>query len=713
MQPRLPAVSGAESRAVEIMELAILGLLLVACLSGNAGEVAVANGEHVSGHGPVAPEPLRRARAGTPGSSLDLELPPAELRPRAVASATGQPGTVRLGLHRRLSEYHGDLVRRLSWVQDALDESVSASVTVTSPGSRRVRLALRATLPPGGAIRFFHGSPPEVVGMLDRDDFLSGGSGLRWSPSVPGSTIGLELTLPSSDARAETVLEIDRVAHDFETTSEEEECPRLFLACTEPWRWRPVADAVARIRFERPDGSYQCSGTLLNDTDENSFVPYLITANHCISTQAEAESVEAEWFYRPGPCGLGPEPIGRSTSGGADLLATDFASDSTLLILKGPDWEGVDEQGRQVPRFGVRFAGWDSRPRDSGAVYGVHHPGDGPKEYLEGRIEEVQDYEACNLDRRPCQHRRAGIRVSFTEGTVLAGSGGSGLFRGDRLIGLASSTDLCTEAWYGNFSEFFPRVRRWLVGQERQNAQDGGGRGRVLVHVEGGSEALGGEEVPVREGDSSTYSLSIEPRPTRHVSIDVQISGDTDLQASPDVLHFTAENWDRPQVVSLSAGEDDDLEDGSARITHVVRSLDNAYQHPGPPLRVSERDDDLEVAATALPPVEPGELEVTWEPVAGAVSYIVEWRVANQDFEDCEEPDDGTCPADRTRLVAGTDTKTMLGGLDDDTLYFVRVTARLDPSYGYVPASVFSVVTLAPQRPFLRGWRLAVPWERR
>ena len=222
-------------------------------------------------------------------------------------------------------------------------------MTVTSHGARRVRLALRATLPPGGAIRFFHGSPPRVVGTMDRNDVLSGGPGLRWSPSVPGSTIGLELTLPSSDARAGTVLEIDRVAHHLETTSDEEECRPQFLACTEPWRWRPVADAVARIRFERPDGSYQCSGTLLNDTDENSFVPYLITANHCISTQAEAETVEAEWFYRPPACGLGQEPFGRSTPGGADLLATDFASDSTLLRLKGPDWEGVDEHGRQVP----------------------------------------------------------------------------------------------------------------------------------------------------------------------------------------------------------------------------------------------------------------------------------------------------------------------------------------------------------------------------
>lgn len=688
-----------------------LGVLLVACLSGNAGDVLEADGEDNSGRGLLAGEPLRLAQPDVPGSSLDVELPPLEPQPLEAASAIRQPGAVRVGVHRRLSEHQGDLVPRLPWVYDARDDSVSASVTVTSHGSRRVRVALRATLPPGGTIRFFHGTAPKLVGMMDRDDFLSSGSGLRWSPSVPGSTIGVELTLPSSDARAETILEIDRVAHDLATMSDEDECRRLFLACTEPWRWRLVADAVARIRFERPDGSYQCSGTLLNDADENSFVPYFITANHCISTQAEAESLEAEWLYRPGSCGLGPPPVARSTSGGADLLVTDFAADSTLLVFKGPDWEGVDEHGRQVPRFGVRFAGWDSRPRDSGVVYGVHHPGDGTKEYLEGFIEGVRDYEACNLNRRSCQHRRAGIRVSFTEGTVLAGSGGSGLFRTDRLIGVASSTDLCTEAWYGSFSEFFPRVRRWLAGEERRNTQDGGGRGQVLVHVESDGETSGERQVPVREGGSSTYSLSIEPRPTRQVKVDLQISGDTDLQASPDVLHFTPENWDHPREVTLSAREDDDREDGSATVAHVLTSLDSAYQHAGPALRVSERDNDLELSATAPPPVEPGELEVTWEPVAGATSYIVEWRTSNQDFADCDVPDDASCPADRTRLVAATDTSTTLNDLEGDTLYFVRVTARLDPSYGYVPASVFSLVTLAPQRPFLRGWRLVVPWQ--
>ena len=725
---------------------AIFSVLLAGCLAADAGDGLVANGEDSPGQGLVASPQLRLAQPGALDLSLGMELPPLNLQESAMTSAPRRPGPVRVGFHRRLTEYRGDLVPRLQWVDDPHDGSIAASVTVTAPGALRVRLAIRATLPPGGAIRFFHGSPPEVVGVMDRGFFLSGGLEVQWSPSVPGSTIGLELTLPSSDAREAAVLEIDRVAHHFEPSNvghdaaalaaphpsgaaprqelapeeedeDEVECQRVPLACTEPSQWQHVADAVARIRFEGPDGSYQCSGTLLNDGDENGFIPYFLTANHCISTQSAAASLEAYWFYQHDRCGVDPGLGGRSTWGGADLLATDFALDSSLLVLKGWYWEDVDDRGRQVPRFGVRFAGWDSRPRSSGRVYGVHHPGGGPKEYLEGFIDGVTDYVSCNPDGRPCQNRQAGIQVSFTHGSVEGGSGGSGLFKANRLIGVASSTDLCTEAVYGNFSAFFPQVRRWLAGRRGQDGQDAGGSGKVLVHGDALGAIPGEPQVLVREGGSSTYSLSIEPRPTSQVKITLQIVGDIHLRASPDLVRFTPENWNRPQEVTLSAGEDDDRDDGSAAVAHAVTSFDNAYQGPGPVIPVFERDNDLQVSGRADPPVESGELEVAWDAVVGAIAYVVEWRTSNQAFEDCHESDSPRCLAGaspgttRTRVVAAGTTKTTLRDLEEDTVYFVRVTAQLDPSYGYQPSSIVSVVTSARYRPFLRGWRLAVPWE--
>ena len=202
-------------------------VLLAVCLALDAGDGLLANGEDSPGRGLVAPAQLRLAQPGALDLSLGVELPPLNPQQSALISAPPRPGPVRVGLHRRLAEYRGNLVPRLQWVHDPDDGSIAAAVTVTAPGALRMRLAIRATLPPGGAIRFFHGSPPEVVGVMDRDFFLSRGSEAQWSPSVPGSTIGLEIALPSSDARDVTVLAIHRVAHYFEPSNVDDDAAAL------------------------------------------------------------------------------------------------------------------------------------------------------------------------------------------------------------------------------------------------------------------------------------------------------------------------------------------------------------------------------------------------------------------------------------------------------------------------------------------------------
>src|SRR5262249_6566785 len=46
--------------------------------------------------------------------------------------------------------------------------------------------------------------------------------------------------------------------------------------------WSGTASAVAHITFEDSQGSWVCSGTLLN-TRNSSRIPYFLTANHCIA----------------------------------------------------------------------------------------------------------------------------------------------------------------------------------------------------------------------------------------------------------------------------------------------------------------------------------------------------------------------------------------------------------------------------------------------
>src|SRR5207237_5735601 len=85
-----------------------------------------------------------------------------------------------------------------------------------------------------------------------------------------------------------------------------------------------------------------CTGTLLND-QANDQKPYFLTANHCISTQTEAQSANVYWNYNSGE-----DPTAFPSTHGANLLVTGTSSDFTFLLLTG-----------SVPG-GLFFSGWEA-----------------------------------------------------------------------------------------------------------------------------------------------------------------------------------------------------------------------------------------------------------------------------------------------------------------------------------------------------------------
>ena len=93
---------------------------------------------------------------------------------------------------------------------------------------------------------------------------------------------------------------------------------------------------MASILFDDDEGTFICSGTLLNDTLDDTFIPYFLTAHHCVPKEV-ANTVEAWWFFRRAACGLVEiDERFTVTYGGADVLATSLAQDSTLLRLRSP-----------------------------------------------------------------------------------------------------------------------------------------------------------------------------------------------------------------------------------------------------------------------------------------------------------------------------------------------------------------------------------------
>ncbi|MCK9291772.1 MAG: choice-of-anchor D domain-containing protein [Bacteroidales bacterium] len=121
-------------------------------------------------------------------------------------------------------------------------------------------------------------------------------------------------------------------------------------------------NATAQLTFPIGSGYYLCSGGQLNDTRDKDFQPFLLTANHCINTQASAAGLEARFYYWSTYCNSGITNPNYVLVNGSNLIATHNQSDFTLVLLK--------EKG------GNLYLGWTTiAVNNEATLHSVHHPG--------------------------------------------------------------------------------------------------------------------------------------------------------------------------------------------------------------------------------------------------------------------------------------------------------------------------------------------------
>ena len=246
---------------------------------------------------------------------------------------------------------------------------------------------------------------------LDRIDTADG----AWSPSVPGPRVTVAAQIPSGAAAGLYSFRIDRVAEiltgDWEPAlSGTGPCLEDFACYQHPAAVATAASAVGRMSFIRGGVSSVCTGTLLADSDDSSSIPWLLTAEHCISTASEAASVEVVWDYVHPACSpVAPDPTRLPRSVGATLVAHDATSDFALLRLAA------------VP--GPRSVlGWTTNPPAAGeTLYRIHHPF--------GDVRHISVSTACPTCLACPSLPAAGFLYSDpTFGTTAPGSSGSAVF---------------------------------------------------------------------------------------------------------------------------------------------------------------------------------------------------------------------------------------------------------------------------------------------
>lgn len=412
-----------------MQRLALFLLLTVPLLAQGRKEPAV----YSRPHGDVA-------RMSPPSVRFGLKA----LDPVRLAGLTRAPRAPRqVGVHRAVS---AEVVGQGAW------ESLA-------DGRRIWRLAIRSPQAAGVRIQFGDFSVGSGEVWVGENGPYSGGgpygNGEFWSGGVSGDTATLEY-IPSAgaDEAGDPPFTLRLVAHQLVEVGKSVQDPaascNLDVNCYADWA--ESAKSVAHLVFEVTDGdapgTYVCSGSLVA-TRDNSFKPYLMTAAHCIGTEAQARSLQTYWAYRSSFCGAGaPADKGslNSTNGG-HLLGSggiNLGDYSLVLLPDAPD--------------GVVFSGWD--PAELGltvSVTGIHHPRGSYKRisfghtvgsagvYLEGFSAGSNLY----------------TTVAFDKGITEPGSSGSPLFEAPGVIvgsltygpGLPGE-ELCAAGDYGAYGKF-------------------------------------------------------------------------------------------------------------------------------------------------------------------------------------------------------------------------------------------------------------------
>lgn len=366
---------------------------------------------------------------------------------------------------------------------------------VVTEGARYTRVHFTGMALPAGARVFVYSleNPEEFYGPYEGQG--PSGDGTFWSPPMQGEGVVIEYFTPQgADDSATAPFQVSEVSHIFSeptaragATNDDGNADNSTAgACNleVSTQWAEVAKSVGELQFTSGSSEYLCTGTLLNN-QANNFTPYLLTANHCFSSQVEAQTLRVYWNYLSGDT----PAAGTPRTDGATLLATGTASDFTFVVLTG-----------SLPG-GLYFSGWDATTYVpiSTPITGIHHPQGSHKRISFG----ATNFNCPAGLPGPCANY---MGVSWTSGTTEGGSSGSGLWTGTasnpklvgNLYGGGASCAFPNESdYYGRFSVTYPNIAPFLttstggscvtaLSQTSQYISNSGGTGSLTVSAPAG-----------------------------------------------------------------------------------------------------------------------------------------------------------------------------------------------------------------------------------
>lgn len=366
-------------------------------------------------------------------------------------------------------------------IERLADDSFVWTTGFSSAGAGAIRLHLRK-LQPANATVYVYSRSGEVHGPYNAAQI---GEGL-WANTVFAEEVFVEVRFKVTSATERVSLDIDDLVHmehaefappvgrDIETMELRDQYPcfqQVPCVPTSEFSSSALIDrskGVGQMVYVEDGSSWVCTGSLLNDQDANSTVPWFLTANHCIASNSTAGTLEVFWDYRRTSCSsTAPAKSTMPRQLGAQLMTTssvDTGFDISLLRLN------------TTPPGSRWYFGWNAQldaPNTSNlTMYRLHHPFGEPMHYSrETSIGKVSN------------NQPAGYIFSEVEfGASAGGSSGSPLFtfdstNGAQILGAlngvvgATQEDLTKYCDYdvylkktGSLASAFPLLSPFLTG---------------------------------------------------------------------------------------------------------------------------------------------------------------------------------------------------------------------------------------------------------
>ncbi len=316
---------------------------------------------------------------------------------------------------------------------------------ISSPGSRSLQLYFsRFNVPPGATLFVYDSAYSVIYGAFTSDNVSANQTFML--ADFPSDHLFLEYFEPyGREFSGQVVIGSIGQAYRDLFSGNIDENGLLNVNCLEGKDWQDEKHAVCRISFVSDGNGYLCTGSLLNNTRQDA-TPYLLTASHCISRDAEAQSLVAYFNYELRSCNE-KTLVSYRTMSGASLLTLGFKSDYSLLQLSATP----------PASYQPYYAGWDITDLPGESSVGIHHADGGPKKISVDYSPAVTREDVIWWDTLEYSPAGSHWQVQFDNGMTSTGASGSPLFNSAHyVIGQLHGGDDHTD-FYGKLSYSWKR----------------------------------------------------------------------------------------------------------------------------------------------------------------------------------------------------------------------------------------------------------------